>query len=236
MIEIAIIGSDMQEVIGTLVSLSTQILQLLIFVFNLFSAIAIYLLSFKAIPLWAGTIITIFDTFTFMFLEKYGLRKLEVFFGFLIAIMAVTFGYEFFLVKPQIGEIVKGSIIPWWKNESSFLLQAVGVVGACIMPHNLYLHSALVKSRIIDRRNPSKVSEANFYFLIESAIALFISFIINVFVVSVFAHGFSGKTNAEIVKQCENETSLIDEARKIFNGTEQNTDIYKGGIFLGNNQ
>lgn len=45
-------------------------------------------------PLWAGTIITIFDTFTFLFLDKYGLRKLELFFGLLITVMAVTFGYE----------------------------------------------------------------------------------------------------------------------------------------------
>lgn len=74
MVEVAIIGSDMQEVIGT--------------------AIAIYLLSSKTIPLWAGTLITIVDTFTFLFLDKYGLRKLEFFFGLLITVMAVTFGYE----------------------------------------------------------------------------------------------------------------------------------------------
>ena len=74
MVEVAIIGSDMQEVIGT--------------------AIAIFLLSNKVIPLWAGTLITIIDTFSFLLLDKYGLRKLEFFFGLLIAIMAFTFGYE----------------------------------------------------------------------------------------------------------------------------------------------
>ncbi|XP_076326746.1 solute carrier family member malvolio isoform X4 [Tachypleus tridentatus] len=74
MIEIAIIGSDMQEVIGT--------------------AIAFYLLSNKVIPLYGGVLITVADTFTFLFLDKYGLRKLEAFFGFLITVMAVTFGYE----------------------------------------------------------------------------------------------------------------------------------------------
>uniref|UniRef100_A0A1B0DL66 Uncharacterized protein n=2 Tax=Phlebotomus papatasi TaxID=29031 RepID=A0A1B0DL66_PHLPP len=74
MVETAIIGSDIQEVIGT--------------------AIAIYLLSNKVVPLWAGTLITILDTFTFLFLDKYGLRKLEFLFGLLITVMAVTFGYE----------------------------------------------------------------------------------------------------------------------------------------------
>lgn len=50
--------------------------------------------TLRRIPLWAGTLITIVDTFTFLFLDKYGLRKLEFFFGLLIAIMAFTFGYE----------------------------------------------------------------------------------------------------------------------------------------------
>ncbi|XP_067843008.1 natural resistance-associated macrophage protein 1-like [Heptranchias perlo] len=74
MIELAIIGSDMQEVIGT--------------------AIAINLLSNQRIPIWGGVIITIVDTIGFLFLDRYGLRKLEAFFGLLIAIMAITFGYE----------------------------------------------------------------------------------------------------------------------------------------------
>lgn len=200
------------------------------------SAVAIYLLSSKTIPLWAGTIITILDTFTFLFLDKYGLRKLEIFFGFLIAMMAVAFGYEFVVVKPDFGEIAKGSLIPWCSNcDSTALLQAVGIVGAVIMPHNLYLHSALVKSRQIDRKNPSKVKEANYYFFIEAAVALFLSFIINVFVVSIFANGLNGKTNGNVIDTC-NGTSLYSESISIFHGglTEPvEADIYRGGIFLG---
>lgn len=82
---------------------------------------------------------------------------------------------------------------------SDILLQAVGVVGAVIMPHNLYLHSALVKSRNVDRKKPDKIREANLYFAIESAIALLVSLIINIFVVSVFAYGMYEKTNNELV-------------------------------------
>ena len=74
MIEIAIIGSDMQEVIGT--------------------AIALYVLSNKAIPLWGGVLITVLDTFTFLGLDKYGLRKLELFFGFLISKNFMYFFYK----------------------------------------------------------------------------------------------------------------------------------------------
>ena len=62
------------------------------------------------------------------------------------------------------------------------------------MPHNIYLHSALVRSRQIDRKKKKEIKEANMYFFIESGLALFVSFIINVFVVSVFAEGFYGQT------------------------------------------
>lgn len=67
------------------------------------------------------------------------------------------------------------------------------------MPHNLYLHSALVKSRDIDRRKPEQIRDANLYYFIEAAIALFVSFVINVFVVAVFAHGLFHRTNQDIV-------------------------------------
>nr|CAD7423556.1 unnamed protein product [Timema monikensis] len=181
MVEIAIIGSDMQEVIGT--------------------ATAIYMLSSKVIPLWAGVLITIVDTLTFLGLDQYGLRKLELLFGVLIALMAVTFGYEYVVSTPSQGDVVKGMFYPWCEQcDSSALLQAVGIIGAVIMPHNLYLHSALVKSRHVDKHSTEKVREANMYYFIESATALFISFIINVFVVSVFAHGLNGKTNNELVR------------------------------------
>ena len=80
---------------------------------------------------------------------------------------------------------MKGLFVPWCDGcGSEELLLAVGVIGAIIMPHNLYLHSALVKSREVDRRQHAAVSEANLYFFVESAVALFISFLINLSVVS----------------------------------------------------
>ena len=65
------------------------------------TAIAIYLLSNKTVPLWGGVLITVADTFTFLGLDKYGLRKLEAFFGLLITVMAVSFGYEYIVVAPN---------------------------------------------------------------------------------------------------------------------------------------
>uniref|UniRef100_A0A8D1RAT8 Solute carrier family 11 member 2 n=1 Tax=Sus scrofa TaxID=9823 RepID=A0A8D1RAT8_PIG len=213
MVELAIIGSDMQEVIG--------------------SAIAINLLSVGRIPLWGGVLITIADTFVFLFLDKYGLRKLEAFFGFLITVMALTFGYEYVTVKPSQSQVLKGMFLPSCSGcRTPQIEQAVGIVGAVIMPHNMYLHSALVKSRQVNRANKEEVREANKYFFIESCIALFVSFIINVFVVSVFAEAFFEKTNQQVVDVCRNSSSPHSDLFPEDNSTLA-VDIYKGGVVLG---
>jgi len=217
MVEVAIVGSDMQEVIGT--------------------AIALHLLSDRHLPLYAGVLITVADTFTFLGLEGYGLRKLEFFFASLITAMALSFGYEYVVAAPPQASVVEGLLIPWCSGcGSKELLQAVGVVGAIIMPHNLYLHSALVKSREVDRSRQSAVKEANFYFFVESCIALFVSFLINVFVVSVFADGLHGKTNADVNATCESEEPWIAAtyADAFPNDTHAvSANIYRGGVFLG---
>uniref|UniRef100_A0A8C5C450 Solute carrier family 11 member 2 n=1 Tax=Gadus morhua TaxID=8049 RepID=A0A8C5C450_GADMO len=197
MVELAIIGSDMQEVIGC--------------------AIAFHLLSSGRIPLWGGVLITILDTFVFLFLDKYGLRKLEAFFGVLITVMAITFGYEYVTVRPDQGELLKGMFLPYCEGCGPVQLeQAVGIVGAVIMPHNIYLHSALVKSREVDRSSKKDVKEANKYFFIESSMALFVSFLINVFVVAVFAEAFYGRTNSDTqafycccFNNCQNDQQTI---------------------------
>uniref|UniRef100_A0A670YDK9 Natural resistance-associated macrophage protein 1 n=1 Tax=Pseudonaja textilis TaxID=8673 RepID=A0A670YDK9_PSETE len=212
MIEIAIIGSDMQEVIGT--------------------AIAFNLLSAGRIPLWGGVLITIVDTFFFLFLDKYGLRKLEAFFGLLIAIMAVTFGYEYVVVNPDQKEVLKGIFIPYCKNcGHEQLLQAVGLVGAIIMPHNIYLHSSLVKTREVDRANQKAVKEANMYFLIESTIALFVSFLINLFVMSVFGQAFFQHSNQEAHDVCANQSLFLNQS--IFPNFPENNETVTVDIFQG---
>uniref|UniRef100_A0A1I8J3B1 Solute carrier family 11 member 1 n=1 Tax=Macrostomum lignano TaxID=282301 RepID=A0A1I8J3B1_9PLAT len=210
---VAIVGSDMQEVIGT--------------------AIALNLLSNGAIPLWAGVLITIVDTFTFLLLDKYGLRRLEAFFGFLILTMAVTFGYEYVVVQPDQRQVLRGLVVPGCRGcGGRQLLQAVGTIGAVIMPHNIYLHSALVQSRDVNRQDRRAVREANKYFFVESSIALFVSFLINLFVVSVFAQGYSEQAMSAIYNSCvANDNPHAD----IFSGNSSklDMDIYRGGVFLG---
>ncbi|NWH76625.1 NRAM1 protein, partial [Piaya cayana] len=214
MIEIAIIGSDMQEVIGT--------------------AIAFSLLSAGRIPLWGGVLITILDTLFFLFLDKYGLRKLEAFFGLLITIMALTFGYEYAVVRPGQVEVLKGIVLPYCPGcGQEELLQAVGIVGAIIMPHNIFLHSSLVKTREIDRSKKEAVKEANMYFLTESCLALFVSFLINLFVMAVFGEAFYHQRNEDVHNKCVN--SSISHYAGIFptNNKTVSVDIYQGGVILG---
>jgi NRAMP (natural resistance-associated macrophage protein)-like metal ion transporter len=165
MTEIAIIGSDIQEVIG--------------------SAIAMKILF--GLPLWAGVLITACDTFTMLFLNFFGIRKLEALFAFLITMMAVTFGIEFGIGKPLFSDVISG-FVP--RVPANAVSNAVSMIGAVIMPHNIYLHSALVQSRNVDRSSKRAVDEAIYYFSVESAISLTVSFFINMFVVAVFAKGF----------------------------------------------
>ncbi|KAI8088376.1 natural resistance-associated macrophage protein-domain-containing protein [Thamnidium elegans] len=165
--QLAIIGSDIQEIIGT--------------------AIAIKILF--GLRLWVGVLITASDTFLFMWLQQYGVRKIEVFFMTLIGVMIGCFWIEMFVSKPNIEMILKGILIPQIPSEAK--VQAVGMVGAVIMPHNMFLHSALVMSRNIGTKpSESKKKEANYYFAIESALALFISYLINLAIVVVFAQVF----------------------------------------------
>ena len=236
MVEVAIIGSDMQEVIGT--------------------AIAFYLLSWDRdsetgrIPLYAGVLITITDTFIFLFLDKF-VRKLELFFGFLITIMAIMFGIEFVIAlndpSSNPWEILKGLFVPTIPGDSDALEQAVGIIGAVIMPHNIYLHSALVKSREVDRSKNIKKRDANLYFTIESAIALSVSFIINVFVVSVFAEAFYtryGGNAQHILDECPVLRNVTDDNEDLYRRIERlkanetlgdtlDVDLFQGGLFLG---
>ncbi|XP_010547534.1 PREDICTED: metal transporter Nramp4 [Tarenaya hassleriana] len=177
MAEVALIGADIQEVIG--------------------SAIAIKILSNGLIPLWAGVVITALDCFIFLFLENYGIRKLEAVFAVLIATMALSFAWMFGETKPSGTELLVGVLVP--KLSSRTIKQAVGIVGCIIMPHNVFLHSALVQSREIDPKKTHRVKEALLYYTIESTGALVVSLIINVFVTTVFAKSFFGTEIAESI-------------------------------------
>ncbi|XP_028755676.1 metal transporter Nramp2-like [Neltuma alba] len=168
MAEMALIAADIQEVIG--------------------SAIAIKILSHGVFPIWAGVVITALDSFVFLFLENYGVRKLEGVFAIFVGTMALSFAWMFFDTKPSPKQLLIGILVP--KVSSKTLRQAVELIGCVITPHNVFLHSALVQSRNIDIKNKGQVQEALNYYTIESTLALIIAFFINLSVMTVFARVF----------------------------------------------
>ncbi|KAI3763024.1 hypothetical protein L1987_53471 [Smallanthus sonchifolius] len=177
MAEIALVAADIQEVIG--------------------SAIAIKILSDGGVPLWGGVLITGFDCFIFLFLENYGVRKLEAVFAGFIVVMALSFAWMFADTNPSGKELLLGLFIP--KVGSKTVQKAVGLLGGVITPHNIFLYSALVQSRNVDPKKKTQVQEALYYYTIESSIAIFITFTINVFVTTIFAKGFYNTKEANTI-------------------------------------
>jgi manganese transport protein len=110
-------------------------------------AIGIKLLT--GMPLMYGTMITVFDTFLFLFLQRYGIRKMEAFIFVLVATIGGSFLAEMIIAKPDLMSAAKG-LVPSTLSPGALYI-AVGMIGATVMPHNLYLHSALVQTRKIER-------------------------------------------------------------------------------------
>ena len=163
--EVAIAACDLAEVLG--------------------SAIGLYLL-FK-IPLLWGVLITTFDVLLLMFLMSFGIRKMEAFILALVATIGVCFGIEVFFSNPNFYEASMGLIPTSLNTEGLFI--ALGIIGATVMPHNLYLHSALVQSRDV-KRTTSGLKEANKFNLIDSIAALNAAFFVNAAILIVAAAVF----------------------------------------------
>ncbi|XP_004486618.1 metal transporter Nramp1 isoform X2 [Cicer arietinum] len=159
--EIAIVACDIPEVIGTAFALNM--------LFN--------------IPVWIGVLLTGLSTLMLLALQQYGVRKLEFLIAFLVFTIAACFWAELGYAKPDAKEVVKGLFVPQLKGSGATGL-AISLLGAMVMPHNLFLHSALVLSRKIPR-SVRGIKEACRFYMIESAFALMVAFLINVSVISV---------------------------------------------------
>jgi manganese transport protein len=152
--EISIIATDLAEVVGTAIGL-----QLLFH-----------------IPLLVGVFLTTLDTFVLLFLQSRGIRMMEAFIVTLVATIGLCLGIEVFLAKPQVAELVSG-FIPTLPSEGALYL-AIGILGATVMPHNLYLHSALVQSRSIVH-TPAGIRSGVRFNIIDSVVALNGAFLVN---------------------------------------------------------
>lgn len=175
--EVAIAACDLAEVLGM--------------------AIGIQLLT--GMPLIWGVLITVLDTFLLLLLQRLGMRKMEAFIIGLVFIIGMSFLVEIIFAKPDLGEAVKG-FIPHIPNDTALYI-AIGIIGATVMPHNLYLHSALVQTRKIkrDKQGIKKALKLNF---LDSAIALNLAFFVNAAILVLAAAVFfkTGRTDVAEIK------------------------------------
>ncbi|KAL8216253.1 hypothetical protein R6Q57_023090 [Mikania cordata] len=135
------------------------------------------------IPVWVGVLLTGLSTLLLLGLQKYGVRKLEILIAILVFLMAACFFGEMSYVRPPAGDMLKGMFVPKLSGHDA-TGDAIALLGALVMPHNLFLHSALVLSRKIPN-SVRGINDACRYFLIESGIALFVAFLINVSMIAV---------------------------------------------------
>jgi manganese transport protein len=129
----------------------------------------------------------VLDSFVLLFLLNAGIRKLEAFIISLVAIIGVSFFIQLVIAKPDIIEISKG-LIPGFTNENALYI-AIGIIGATVMPHNLYLHSSLVQTRKFER-TPIEIRKAIKFNLIDSAVALNLALFVNAAILIIAATTF----------------------------------------------
>lgn len=181
--EIAIVACDLAEVLG--------------------SAIGLHLLF--RIPILTGVMITAADVFILLFLQQWGIRKMEAFILTLVATIGACFFVEMWLVKPALGEVVRGFQPSFLRGDPLYI--AMGMLGATVMPHNLYLHSALVQSRIV-KRDPEGLARACRYNFIDTFVALNAAFFVNAAILVLAAGAFHASGHQEVA-QLEQAYSLL---------------------------
>lgn len=176
--ELAIMATDIAEVIG--------------------GAVALQLLF--GFPLLIGVLITTFDVLLLLLLTKLGFRKIEAIVSCLIAVIFFVFAYEVALADPNVGEVLRG-FIPDTKiaTDKSMLFLALGIVGATVMPHNLYLHSSIAQARKFDRNDDAEKAKAIRFTTWDSNIQLTVAFVVNCLLLILGGALFYG-TNSELGK------------------------------------
>ena len=183
--EIAIVACDLAEVLG--------------------AAIALHLLFH--IPLLAGVLVTAFDTLLLLWLQRYGIRIVEALVIALIATIGICFTIEIFFARPEILPLAAG-LIP--RLSSNSIYAAVAIIGATIMPHNLFLHSSLVQTRRIGKTEP-ELRQACRFNLIDSTIALNGAMFVNLAILVLSAAVFfrAGKVVTDIEQAYQLLTPLL---------------------------
>ena len=177
--ELGIIACDLAEVIGT--------------------AIALQLLFH--IPLIAGAVIAGFDAILLLFLMRKGFRTLEALVMVLIAVIFVCFAIQIVAAAPPVAAILGGLLIPSPEivTNPAMLYVAIGMIGATVMPHNLYLHSSIVQTRQYERTETGK-RDAIKWATTDSTIALMLALFVNAAILVVSAVAFHGTGHQDVAE------------------------------------
>ncbi len=174
--EIAIAATDLAEVIG--------------------SAIALNLLF--GLPLTIGILITAVDVMLLLYLQNKGFRVLERIVASLIFLILACFGYELLVSRPDLGEVMGGLLPrPEIVTNPGMLYIAIGILGATVMPHNLYLHSSIIQTRDFSRDDTGRQSAIKFA-TIDSTVSLFLAFFINAAILMLSAATFHYSGNQHV--------------------------------------
>ena len=181
--ELAIVACDLAEVVG--------------------SAVALQLL-FK-IPLEWGVLITGFDVLLLLAFMKFGFRKIEAVIITLVATVAGCFLFEMFLAKPDWTAAARGTFIPSMPNKEAFFV-SLGILGATVMPHNLYLHSSIVQTRKTGH-GEKNLREAIKFNTIDTIFALSFAFFVNAAILILAAAAFRG--TGQVVEELEQGHQLL---------------------------
>jgi manganese transport protein len=176
--EIAICATDLAEVIGTAIGLN------LLF----------------GIPLEIGVILTALDVFLILWMQRLGFRYVEAFIVSLLGVIAVSFAIQIALADPQWGAVLRG-FLPTTEivKNPGMLYLAIGIIGATVMPHNLYLHSGIVQTRAYGKTVPEK-REAITLATIDSTIALMFALSINAAILILAAATFNRTGQVDVTE------------------------------------
>jgi manganese transport protein len=178
----AIIACDLAEIIGMAIGLN------LLF----------------GLPLIWGISITIFDTVLLLFLLNKGMRKMEAFIVSMVFIVGISFLVEMFIVQPAFSEVMSGFKPTILSGEALYI--AIGIIGATVMPHNLYLHSSLVQTRKFNR-DLKGIKEAIKFNFIDTVVALNLAFFVNAAILILAAAAF--------FKNGFNDVAEINDAHRL---------------------
>jgi natural resistance-associated macrophage protein len=149
-------------------------------------------------PYWIGVVLSMVTTMLFLATAHYGIQTVEIIIVSMVGMMSVALFVEMGLLKPNVVDILEGWVYGFVTVTSADIFTIAGIMGAVVMPHNLYLHSATIQERKLNRSHPDTVNKCVFYCSWEPAFPILLSFFINMAVVTIAATSIYQQVSPEV--------------------------------------